>query len=1234
MKYLWRVLLFCMLLLPVSLLLALFTEQGSEGLLAAVVRLAPLEIEYGSGTFSGRLHLRRVRYQTDGLRVQLDDVVAAIAPACLWRSALCFRQLQAAHLDIALLPGSEDEQDPQDASPRDRDAPLIVFPLPLETDALLLESIRIQWQSGEWRQGPAQGQVRLGGSTIEVIDAVLTRPHLELRESVEVAEVLATRVLSRIDLPLELIVTRARLEQPSWDFYGTGNQCQEIELQGSWTNTRLQLSRLAVDGGDLGQLALRGELAFSNDWPLQVDVDVSLGQPPLWAGLHGRPLDLSVTGTLASMAWQLTTAGAPELSAEGQVNVLDRQLPFSVTLWATSPDNLLLADLAGVPAALSDLQLEFPLTLAASGTLSAQQFELQGAVSGMGYESLQVSLAGGHEQDMIIIDTFSARDPAGANDLYGSGNISLGESLQWNLLLETSGLALPNVSEYAFGRLTGKLRLNGWAQDEDWRLDVVDVELHGDINELPARINGFAGVGSSMQLTRSQLEAELNGARLSLRSSGDAGAPGHIEVSVDDLGRWQSGSRGKLQVQAVLGADRQHFQLRGSVQDVQWQGLEVGSGNISGRYLAQAGHTFNLDTKLQDVVMGGLQLSSLRLSVDGTDSRQSLSVVSQGDLGGELAVTGFLQDGQWAGSLAPTSLHTPYGVWQLTESVALSWSNSAQQLALGGHCWIQQRTRVCPGDMLLGQAGSGSLEVDGDMALLAGQLSPGVDLQGELQLQLEGRWAPDSGIFAQGRAQTKAVSLTRHHGEGESASIGWDGGDVVFGYDNDGLKLDWQLQREGRKVLGLALLLPPDRAAPLSGTASFESLQLDTLAAFVPALSRLEGDINGQLRLAGTVDQPLAHGILQLSGGHLTMVGNPTELDGLDLTLNMHGDWAQVRGSGRLGGGQLQIAGELKTQPQWYLELLLEGDKHNLLYPPSTEGLVSQKLRVELSAGLLDLSGEITVHEGQLEFEQLPAGSVAVSADVVEVDYAGNVIREELPFDIHMDVQVAIEDRFKVTGSILDATLGGNLHLQQQSGRPLRLFGDLHTVTGKLRAYQQQLQIERGSISFSGSPGNPLIDVRAQREISNSNVTVGVQVRGRLEEDLILDIYSDPAMSQGEAMSYLVRGRGLDAGAGADGTAVALSLASGAVNRSTLVSELNRIPGVSNIEFGASGAEGDTAATVSGYIGGRIYLSYGLGLYEPINVLTTRLYLRPRLWLEVVSSLENSVDLYYSFDID
>jgi autotransporter translocation and assembly factor TamB len=216
---------------------------------------------------------------------------------------------------------------------------------------------------------------------------------------------------------------------------------------------------------------------------------------------------------------------------------------------------------------------------------------------------------------------------------------------------------------------------------------------------------------------------------------------------------------------------------------------------------------------------------------------------------------------------------------------------------------------------------------------------------------------------------------------------------------------------------------------------------------------------------------------------------------------------------------------------------------------------------------------------------------------------------------------------------MVNATLGGDLQLRQEPRQPLQVFGNLSVIHGELRAYQQRLRIQRGTVSFAGTPENPELDVRALREISGSNVVVGLELQGTLEQPR-LEVYSDPVMPQGETMSYLVRGRGLDSGAGTDGVAMALSLGSGLVNQSALVTELNSIPGISDIAFGAEGStEADTAATVGGYIGERLYLSYGMGIYEPINVLTARLYLHTRLWLEVVSRLENSVDLYYSFDI-
>ena len=90
----------------------------------------------------------------------------------------------------------------------------------------------------------------------------------------------------------------------------------------------------------------------------------------------------------------------------------------------------------------------------------------------------------------------------------------------------------------------------------------------------------------------------------------------------------------------------------------------------------------------------------------------------------------------------------------------------------------------------------------------------------------------------------------------------------------------------------------------------------------------------------------------------------------------------------------------------------------------------------------------------------------------------------------------------------------------------------------------------------------------------------------------------------------------------------------GVTNSVGLFDQLEKIPLINNIAVDTEGEGDSTQATISGYIGNRVYLKYGIGVYEPINELTVRLFLLNRLWLEIVSGIEQSSDLYYSFDID
>lgn len=1194
MKVLWRALLVLMILAFTLVIAAPLTSSGTRQLLQLVQRYTPLQIEYRSGTLVSGLELEHLVYNSDSVRVEVVDARAALRLACLWRSTFCFEHLEAA-------------------------------------------STRVSWSGGEWRQGAAKLDLRLGASFIEVNSAIVDGAVLELwgDDNAQPASD-APLILPAIDLPLDLSVDELLLHQPRWNIYGAEASHRELLLRGQWKRTRLEIAELRTFVPDLGSVTLDGEISFRDDWPLQAQLEASFSDPRVPEQLREQLVNLVVSGSLENLELEAGIAGEPgaglpALKLQGELAALDPQLPFQAWLQASGTQATSVGELVALPPQLEGLALELPWRGMVSGTVQRQSFELQGKLLGAGYPRLQLDLAGGHSEGILQFDKLRLHDAVGDSELDARGELSLADTVSLSLALSSGGMTLPTFSDSLSGRLAGDLSLVLQVDGQDWQLAVSDIAVEGEINKQPATAAGVLLVDQDGSIRGSDLRAEINNARLNLRAP-DAEAA-MLSVDIGDLAPWLEGARGQLQLHARIAPEFRDLDFDGELRAFQLGQLDIEEARIAGRYDRGHDGKFALSLDAPGLVAGGLELAQLSLSASGDQQQQALRLSTGGDISGELLLEGSGWGKRWQGRISPTSLDTPQGAWQLQNPLALQWQPDSGQLRVDNHCWRSESAAVCLQDAFAGSESQGQLELEGELAALNFLMPRGMTLEGTVSGQFAGQYSADTGPLLTGSAEFSGVTVTRYYGDGESATARWERGFVETSYDQQGLSLQSSLQREQRRVLELALTLPREQEQALQGRVAIDRIQLGPLIAFAPALSILQGELSGELELYGSAGAPRARGLLRLEQGALVLVANPTPLQQVQLSLELSGEGGKLEGEALLGGGPVRLAGDLQWRQGLRLQLQVEGERQNVLYPPATEMLLSEKLEIVAAPGLLQVKGDVIIHEGSLEPEVLPEGSVAVSTDIVEVDYAGNVIREQLPFDIDMDINVVVENRFHIRSNLVVATLGGQLRLLQRPGRPLQLFGSLSVISGEVRAYQQQLVIQRGTLAFSGRPDNPSINLRAVRNISGSNIVVGMQVLGTYDA-LRLEMFSEPPMPQGEMMSYLIRGRGLDASAGEDSTALALSVASGVMNQTALVEELNRIPGVSNVSFGSEGNAEDTAATLSGYIGERIYLSYGIGVYEPINVLIARLYLRTRLWLEVVSRLENSVDLYYAFDID
>ena len=1063
------------------------------------------------------------------------------------------------------------EPDSQAAPAASTQAGPLRLPWALHAPDIELGAVQVRWRGGRWSQGAARVALSAQDAQLRVASAQVAAALLEIDASQPATDP-GRLSLPALDLPMDLRVESLSVAPAVLVLGDNRHTLASLQLSGRWSGDRLTLRGLSLDAGSQGQLALtQGQLRFAGEWPLSAALALQSRELLTQPLLRDRRLQLEVDGDLGDLTIALHAPGAPSARGRAQVDALAPDLPFEAELEVDALQDLNLPRPEGLPGGLAVTALQPPLQVAARGTLDSQHIQLEGSAQTVGYGTVAFALGVRHSQDRFLIESLDLRDRDGGNQLSASGELSLQPALRWSLRGSSQGLALAPLSPQLRGTLAGGFNSRGRVEEDSWQAEFSEVELRGNINAQPATVSGAIRLGDGAVLPGTDLRANVNEARLWLRADAAQRGAAQLDLEIDDLARWQADTAGRLLVHAQISASGDAYQVRGVLEDARHDQLSLARATVEASYRRDQGQDFDASVAASGLRLGATALDSVDLAASGDAQRQRLQLRVSGDLTGELDLNGSGDRQDWRAELRSSTLRL--------------------------------------------------------------QLPAGTELQGDLHGNVAGRWPRGGAPRGSLALATDGVLLSRVLADGQRSETQWERVELEASTGDAASRLAAALYRGSQAELRLQLGLEGAAPRQLDGRLSLQDMQLAPLLPLLPMLESLSGALHGELQLSGTLDEPRAVGAVTLRDGELLLTGNPTPLQALQLDIEATDGGAALRGSGLLGGGALNLRGNFTAAPL-SLALQVQGREHHVFYPPSTQLLLSEALQISLRGYDLDVRGDVTVHEGELQFEQLPEGGVDLSPDVVRIDIEAETLEQNIPLAISMDLGVHIEDGFAITGKLVDSTLSGDLRLRRAPRQPLQLFGSLQTAGGNLRAFEPVLAVKRGVVSFNGNPNNPLVDLRAERIISAENIVAGVHVHGALEENLTLDVYSDPVMSPGDAMSYLIWGRSVQTGNTGDGTVVALSLAGSVVNRSSLVESINRVPGISDVSFGAEGSEDDAAATVSGYIGQRIYLSYGFGIYEPVNILTARLFLQSRLWLEVVSRLENSADLYYSFDID
>jgi translocation and assembly module TamB len=553
---------------------------------------------------------------------------------------------------------------------------------------------------------------------------------------------------------------------------------------------------------------------------------------------------------------------------------------------------------------------------------------------------------------------------------------------------------------------------------------------------------------------------------------------------------------------------------------------------------------------------------------------------------------------------------------------------------------------------LLGQAKVANLGLNGDL-VFGGQwdASGGDSLQihaalartsGDLQLQ--GEDGP-SGQIKVGLRDARLTVAVDH--DRVNAAVLWDserGGQVKA-------ELATQLLRHNG-----AWSLPPD--APLSGRLNAKLPPVGAWSMLAPPGWRIRGTLDANATLSGTLAAPQWRGRLQAQDLAVRSVVDGIDFSQGTLRANLDGQRLEIEefklfGAGGSSGGHLAVKGDLTWLPPSpsaasaveRLRIDLVGAAQGLRVSARADRrlAVSGQLSASLSGGRLRIGGALKADQALFVLPEDTAPRLGDDVRVRKPKTSPAQLVSSAPVAgvrVVPEVLISLDlgQNFEVRGHGLVTRLVGALELRSntETAHQPRLTGQLRTVNGTYKAYDQELEVEYGVLRFTGAYDNPALDVLAIRP--NLTQRVGVQISGTALAPVVR-LYADPDLPDAEKLAWLVLGRSA-ANGGAEAAmlqqaAMALLGGSGPGLTSRLADSLG-LDQVS-VRGGSTVGEGQaTGATVT--LGKRFsrdfYVAYESSMAGTMGTLYILYDLSRRLTLRAQSGGQSAVDLIFTLRYD
>ncbi len=1231
------------------------TTTGLHLLFNAANRWVPgLEIGQVTGGWRN-LTLKNVRYTQPGVAVNAGEFHLAVKTECLWSSSLCVDDIGLRDVNVAIdsskMPPSSPAAEEEESGPLNLSTP---YPITLSRVSLNNVNIKIDdttvsvmdfmtglnWQEKNLTLTPTTLQGLLIAlpkvadvAQKEVVEPKIDNPQPQEKPLGETMKDLFSKPvlpeMTDVHLPLNLNIESFSGEQ----LRITGDTdltVYKMLLKVSSIDGNMKLDTLDIDSSQ-GTVNATGTAQLTNDWPVDITLNSTLNIDPL----KGEKIKLKLGGDVRKqLELGVNLSGPVDMSLRAQTQLAEAGLPLNLDVtskqlyWPFTGEKQFQAD---------DLKLKL------SGKMTDYTLSFATAVKGQGVPPANIKLDAKGNELQVNLDKLTVAALEGTTEL--KALLDWQQAISWRGELALHGINTAKEVPDWPSKLDGLIKTQGSLYGGTWQMDVPSLKITGNVKQNKVNVDGSLKGNSYMQWTIPGLHLELG--RNSADVKGELGVKDlNLDATIDapSLDNALPGlggtAKGLVKVRGTVEAPQLLADI--TARGLRWQELTVGQVRVEGDVKSTDQIAGNLDVRVERIAQPGVDISLVDLSAKGSEKQHTLNLRINGEpVSGQLALAGSFdrKEERWKGSLSDTRFQTPVGPWSLSRAIALDYRNKEQKISVGPHCWTNPNAELCvPQTIDAGATGRAQVNLNRfDLAMLKPFMPEETQASGVFSGNADVSWDTTKEGLPQGKVTLNGrnVKVTQIVNDAP-LPVAFDTLNLNADLHNNRAELGWMIRLTNNGQLdGQVQVTDPQGRRNLGGNVNIRNFSLAMINPIFAKGEKAAGTLNANLRLGGDVQGPQLFGQMQLNGVDLDANFMPFDMQPSQIAMNFNGTRSTLQGEVVTQQGSISLSGNADwTQiDNWRASVGAKGSRVRITVPPMVRLDVSPDVVFNATPSLFTLDGSVDVPWARIVVHDVPESAVGVSSDEVMLNdqlQPENPKTASIPINSNLTIHVGNNVRLDAFG--LKARLTGDLKVAQDK-QGLGLNGQINIPEGRFHAYGQDLIVRKGELLFSGPPDQPLLNIEAIRnpDATEDDVTAGIRVTGPADQPKA-EVFSDPAMSQQMALSYLVRGQGLDSDQSDSAAMTSMLIGLGVAQSGQVVGKIGETFGVSNLALDTQGVGDSSQVVVSGYVLPGLQVKYGVGIFDSLATLTLRYRLMPKLYLEAVSGIDQALDLLYQFE--